>query len=310
MKRFLVGCVGATLFFTLLGAKENLKKEFEVGAAPELVVDADVALIEVKPGSEGKIVAHVELAQKNRYRLSSSQDGDLVSITLERKGLRGWLFAPVDVILDETSKITLEVPEGTKLALSNDAGNIEVAEIEASLRARTDAGTIRISDFKGEADINSGSGAVRIEKFSGSLDAGTQAGVVDIEDSQGAFSVNTGVGSVDIDRSSGGFKVRSEVGTVDFEGSITRGEDNYFRSGVGSVNITLYETTNLEIDAESDLDSVSITPEPRSTTRGDHYLKATIGSGEAKVSICTDVGSISIRKGEEWEEVSGEEEAH
>lgn len=307
MKRFWFGCVGVMLLFASLGARENLKKEFEVGTEPELVVDADVALIEVRAGSEDKIVAHVELAQKNRYRLSSSQDGDMVTITLEHKGLRGWILAPVDIISDETPKITLQVPEGTKLALSNDAGKIEVAELEASLRARTDAGTIRISDFKGEADVNSGSGAVRIEEFSGSLDAGTQAGVVDIRDSDGTFMVNTGVGGVDIERSSGSFKVLSEVGTVNFDGSITQGEDNYFRSGVGSVNITLYGKTNLEIDAESDLGSVSISPEPRSAVKGDHYLKATIGSGEAKVKIRTDVGSINILKGEEWEVLPDDE---
>jgi hypothetical protein len=77
---------------------------------------------------------------------------------------------------------------------------------------------------------------------------------------------------------------------------------------VGSIDLTLYDVTDIYIDAKSNLGSVTISPRPKSTDSGEHFLIATIGEGTVKTRLRTDLGSISIHKGEKWEEADDEDE--
>lgn len=304
MKLRAIAAAGVIILLTgSVHAADKFTKEFEVGSAPELIVDAEVAEVEITEGSAGMITALVELPDKDRYRLSSSQEGDVVNITLKNKGLKGWLFSPFDLIGDDGPRISLKVPSQSKLTVFTDAGPVKVKDLESTMIVRTDAGGIRLDGVSGDADLNTGSGTIRVEEFSGILDAGTDAGSVNVSNCEGEFSVSTGVGGIDFDDVEGTFRVRSEVGTIDFAGSITGGQDNSFRNGVGSIDLTLYDVADLFIDAKSNLGSVSISPRPKSTEWGEHFLTTTIGEGTAKVRLRTDLGSISVAKGEKWEEV-------
>jgi len=296
-----LGLGALLLAVTSLGAADRFKKEFEVGSSPRLVVDADVAVIKVTQGPQGRIAAHVELPNKERYRLSSFEEGDTVHISLENKGLKGWLFSPFEVASDGGPRMSIEVPQNSGLVLSVEAGRVEVEDLEAAeMEVRTDAGAVRIKHVKGRLRINSGSGRVSVEHFQGTLDAGTDAGRVVIRDSQGSFLVSTGVGGIEVEDASGRFRMSADMGGIEFTGSFTEGDDNYLRSGLGSIHIGLCDADDIEIDAESDLGRVDIRPKPASLEESERRLKATIGAGRIKLTVRSDVGSISIRKTDCW----------
>lgn len=310
MKTKLCLILGVVVFVASnLTAKERLKKEFEVGAGPELIVDVDAGRVTVERGEAGKITVYVELQDRNRYRLSSVQDGDEVRIELEHKGLTGWFFFPFDFIAGDGPWVRVGVPPKCDLDLVTDAGRIEIGGgLEGSIKARTGAGSIRMNDLKGDIRARATGGSIHIDEVKGKVDAETRTGEVIIRDSEGEFYLETSAGNIEIERASGQFRASSSVGTIDFDGAITGGEDNYLKTTVGSIRARLSGLSDIEIDAETDVGSVSIFPGPEPVYEGEHYLRVRIGDGSKKLRLRTETGSIRIQKGAEPDKVPLEEE--
>jgi len=310
MKTKLCLILGVAVFVASnLTAKERLKKEFEVGAAPELIVDVDAGRVTVERGEAGKITVYVELQDRNRYRLSSVQDGDEVRIELEHKGLTGWFFFPFDFIAGDGPWVRVGVPSKCDLDLVTDAGRIEIrGGVEGTIRARTGLGSIRMNDVGDDVRARAASGSIHIDEAKGKVDAETSTGEVIIRDSDGEFYLETSAGSIEIDRTSGRFRVRSIVGSIDFDGTITEGEDNLLETSVGSIKARLSGLSDIEIDAETEVGRVSIFPDIEPVDEGEHHLRVRIGDGTKRLRLRTETGSIRIQKGAEPDKASLEEE--
>jgi hypothetical protein len=306
------------VILTGLQASERLKKEFDVGANPKFVLDADAANIEVVPGVENRIVAYVELPKRDRYTLTSSSENNEVRVNVKLKDkLVNWITYPFDVVASNQVKIRVEVPESLSLDVKSQAGRVEVRGIRGNILVGTSAGTIRLDSLAGNMTCYASGGSVSARVVEGSLDARTAAGDVDVYDSKGSFHLQTDAGTINVTASKGSFKLQSEVGSVDFSGTVTGGKDNYMTTSVGSIEVTLDGQRDIEIDAETDIGEVSISPEPKDLRKGEHYMIARIGeapgagSEEGKVGeegkegsvlrLRSHAGSIRVRKGsEEW----------
>ncbi|TET23098.1 MAG: hypothetical protein E3J71_03660 [Candidatus Stahlbacteria bacterium] len=281
-----------------LAAAERLKKEFEVGPAPELTVDVDAGRVTVHRGEGDKITVYVQLPDREGYRLSSDQDGDEVRVDLEHRGLIGWFFFPFDVISGDEPWVRVEVPARCDLDLAIDAGRIEVkGGIEGTIKARTGAGSIRMNDVGGDVRAMAASGSIHIDEAKGTVDAETSTGEIRVQDSKGEFYLETSAGSIEIERTSGRFRVRSSVGSIDFDGTITEGEDNLLKTSVGSIRARLSGLSDIEIDAETEVGSVSIFPGIEPVDEGEHYLRVRIGDGSKRLRLRSETGSIRIEKG-------------
>jgi len=292
-----------------LAAAARLKKEFEVGAAPELIVDVDAGKVTVERGDAGKITVYIESGNRDRYRLSSEQDGDEVRIELEHKGLLGWFFFPFDVISGDEPWVRVEVPSRCDLDLVTDAGRIEIrGGVEGTIRARTGAGSIRMNDVGGDVRARAAGGSIHIDEAKGKVDAETSTGEVVVRDSQGEFYLETSAGSIEIERASGRFRALSIVGSIDFDGTITEGEDNLLKTSVGSIKARLSGLSDIEIDAETEVGRVSIFPGIEPVDEGEHHLRVRIGDGTKRLRLRSETGSIRIRKGTEPEKIEVEKE--
>lgn len=292
-----------------LVAAERLKKEFIVGPTPELIVDVDAGKVTVERGDAGKITVYIELGNRDRYRLSSEQDGDEVRIELEHKGLLGWFIFPFDVISGDEPWVRVEVPSRCDLDLVIDAGRIEIrGGVEGTIRARTGAGSIRMNDVGGDVRARATGGSIHIDEAKGKVDAETSTGEVIIRDSDGEFYLETSAGSIEIDRASGRFRVLSIVGSIDFDGTITEGEDNLLETSVGSIKARLSGLSDIEIDAETEVGSVSIFPDIEPVDEWEHHLRVRIGDGTKRLRLRSETGSIRIRKGTEPERIEVEKE--
>ncbi len=297
MKRFSLVLVGLAVAVVALSAKETLKKEFDVGSAPELIVNVDGGRISVQRGDNDKIVVYAELENRDRYQLSSIQDGDEVRVELEHKGV-GWFFFPFNVVSGEEPWIKVEVPAKCDLDITNDAGRIEIrGGIEGTIKAHTGAGTIRMNDLAGDIRARATGGSISADEIVGSLDAETRTGGITVSDSKGEFIIETSAGSIELEHVSGSFRVRSSVGTIDFDGAITEGEDNYLKTAVGSIEARLSAVSDLEIDAETDMGSVSIFPGAETIDAGEHHLLFRAGDGSKRLRLRSEVGSIRIERG-------------
>ena len=292
-----------------LAAAERLKKEFEVGSDPELTVDVDAGRVTVHRGEGDKITVYVQLPDREGYRLSSDQDGDEVRVDLEHRGFIGWFLFPLHFISGDEPWVRVEVPSRCDLDLATDAGRIEVkGGIEGTIKARTGAGSIRMNDVGGDVRARAASGSIHIDGAKGTVDAETSTGEIRVQDSKGEFYLETSAGSIEIERTSGRFRVRSSVGSIDFDGAITEGEDNLLKTSVGSIRARLSGLSDIEIDAETDVGSVSIFPDIEPVDEGEHHLRVRIGDGTKRLRLRSETGSIRIRKGTEPEKIEVEKE--
>jgi hypothetical protein len=192
------------------------------------------------------------------------------------------------------------VPAHCDLDLATDVGRIEIkGSIEGSINARTGVGSIRIKDVKGDVRARAAGGSINVDETKGSLDAETSTGEVVVRDSDGKFQIETSAGNIEIERASGQFQVSSSVGAIDFDGTVTEGEDNYLKTTVGSIDARLRQAIDIEIDAETDVGNVSISPHVKPVDEGEHHLLVRIGEATKRLRLRSETGSIRIIKGTE-----------
>ncbi len=302
-----------------LSASERLKKEFVVSEYPRFFLDADAATVEVVPGAKNQIVVYVELPKRDRYNLTSTSEDNEIRVNVKLKDkLVNWLIYPFDVVTSDQVKIKVEVPESLALDIKTQAGRVEVKGIRGNMLVGTTAGTVKLDSLSGNMTCYTSGGNVNALWVEGSLDARTAAGEVTLSNSRGNFHLQTDAGAIKVFSSSGSFKLQSEVGSIDFSGTVKKGKDNYMTTSVGSIEVTLDEQKDLEVDAETDIGEVSITPEPKDLRKGEHYMIARIGEAPGQggedgeegsiLRLRSHAGSIRVRKGSDvWTPVPEDE---
>lgn len=303
---FAIFCSG----FTGLSAEERFKKEFEVGKYPRFTLDADAAKVDVVRGEADRIVVYVELPKKDRYTLTSSSEDNEVRVNVKLKDrLINWFIYPFDVVASDQVKIRVEVPESLNLDVKSQAGKIEVKGIRGNILVGTSAGTVKLDSVAGNITCYASSGSINAQFLEGSLDARTSAGELTLYNSNGKFHLQTNAGSIRAVSSSGSFKLQSEMGSIDFSGTVTEGKDNYMTTSVGSIEVTLDNQKDLEIDAETSLGEVSITPEPKNLRKGERYMIAQLGDEGSVLRLRSQTGSIRVSKGsDDWTPVPESED--
>jgi hypothetical protein len=166
---------------------DEWKREYKVGAKPELRVDTNDARIEVRRGGP-TIQVRVET---EGYRIGpgevhiyARQDGDIV--TLGVRAPRGpfisfrnhWIH--VEVTAPESAKLNLRSDDGSLLVdgisapvdLSTSDGRIEVSAFSGPLRAKTSDGSMRIAGRFDDLNLSSGDGHITCEVQAGSKMSG------------------------------------------------------------------------------------------------------------------------------------------
>lgn len=238
---------------------DEWKREYKVGAKPELRVDTNDARIEVRRGGP-TIQVRVETdgykIGPGDVHISDRQDGDVV--TLEVRAPRGpfisfhnrWIH--VEVTAPENAKLDLHSGDGSLAVsgiaapadLSTGDGRIEVSDFSGPLKAKTSDGSMRISGRFDDLNLSSGDGHITCEVQPGSK-------------MSGRWVIRTSDGSLSL-RLPNGFAANLEA-----------------RTGDGHIRI------NMPITMKS------------SSSEG-HHIEGTLNGGGNLLDIQTGDGSINI----------------
>ena len=166
---------------------DEWKREYKVGAKPELRVDTNDARIEVRRGGPS-IQVRVETdgykIGPGEVHIYDRQDGDV--LTLEVRAPRGpfisfrnrWIH--VEVTAPENAKLILHSEDGSLVVsgisapadLSTGDGHIEVSDFAGPLKAKTSDGSMRISGRFDDLNLSSGDGHITCEVRPGSKMSG------------------------------------------------------------------------------------------------------------------------------------------
>jgi DUF4097 and DUF4098 domain-containing protein YvlB len=275
---------------TLLGRNDSIftwSGPLRAGAL--LTVKNHNGPIDVRPGSGSQ----VELRAEKRTRYGNHQDvafdvetssnGDVTICSTLRDNnpcddnRRGWNN---DNGRSVSVAMTLLVPSG------------------AQVRVSTGNGAVSVERVGGEVSATSGNGRVSVLNTNGAVRASTGNGDVVVRDAKGAVRVSTGNGRVAVSTTQGPVEAHSGNGDIDVQMAAVRpSEDMTFSTGSGDVRVTLPSGYNGELEAstgngtiESDFD---LKLEGRMSPR---RIRATIGSGGARLRLTTGNGGLEVRR--------------
>jgi hypothetical protein len=168
----------------------------------------------------------------------------------------------------------------------------------AQLRVATGNGAVTVERVGGEVNASTGNGRVSVVSTEGAVKVSTGNGDVDVRDAKGAVRVSTGNGRVAVTTAQGPVEARSGNGDIDVRMTALRAsEDMTFSTGSGDVRVTLPTNYNGELDATTGNGSISsdfdLKIEGRMSPR---RVRATIGSGGARLRLATGNGGLELRK--------------
>jgi hypothetical protein len=168
----------------------------------------------------------------------------------------------------------------------------------AQVRVATGNGAVSVERVGGEVSASTGNGRVNVLNTDGAVRVSTGNGDVEVREAKGAVRVSTGNGRVTVSTAQGPVEARSGNGDIDVRMTALRpSEDMTFSTGSGNVRVTLPTDYNGELDASTGNGSISsdfdLKVEGRMSPR---RVRATIGTGGAKLRLATGNGGLELRK--------------
>lgn len=248
--------------------------------------------IEVRPAAGSE----VELRAEKRARY-----GNLTDVAFDvSTGSRG------DVTICSTFRGNDPCDEGDRRSWNGDDDGRRGVTVSmtvlvprgAKVRVATGNGAVSVERVGGEVSASTGNGRVNVLNTDGGVRVSTGNGDVEVREARGAVRVSTGNGRVTVTTSQGPVEARSGNGDIDVRMTALRpSEDMTFSTGSGDVRVTLPTDYNGELDATTGNGTISsdfdLKVEGRMSPR---RVRATIGTGGARLRLATGNGGLELRK--------------
>jgi DUF4097 and DUF4098 domain-containing protein YvlB len=230
---------------------------FKVSGRPRVVVrNIAPGSVEVKSGSTSEVVIDLDLKVPENLDCSVSEEDNVVTVDCRVKG-GFWGWSSYVFGSGPMVDVVVSVPVESDVDLESRAGHVEVDGVKGIIAAESSAG------------------AVNIRKCEGTVKARSRAGSVILEDVDGTVSA------------------RSSAGSVKFSGVLSKGE-SWFRTSVGSIDISLKGEPDLRVEASTALGNISCVPELADAFNRRNQCSGRIGAGTGRLIAETKTGSITI----------------
>jgi DUF4097 and DUF4098 domain-containing protein YvlB/ribosomal protein L40E len=230
---------------------------FKVRGRPRVVVrNVAPGSVEVKSGAKGEVVVDLNMRFPEDLDCSVSEGGNVVTVNCRVKG-GFWGWSSYIFGSGPMADVLVSVPAESDLDLETRAGRVEAVGVKGAIVAESSAG------------------AVHIRECEGTVKARSRAGSVNLEDVDGTVSA------------------RSSAGSVKFSGVLSKGE-SWFRTSVGSIDISLRGEPDLTVEASTTLGNISCVPELADAYYRRNQCSGRIGAGTGRLIAETKTGSITI----------------
>jgi hypothetical protein len=168
-------CLSLLLLVAVSVSAEEWKRDFTVGAHPQLRVQTNDAGVEVRgvPGNtiSARIVADGRHIGPGELSVNAQQNGD--SVTLQVKIPERHIHFNFS---QRSVRIEISVPAITVLDLSSSDGSLRISGIRGDARLGTSDGSIRVDSFDGNLHARTADGSVEVSGRFELLDLSTRDG--------------------------------------------------------------------------------------------------------------------------------------
>lgn len=222
-------------------------------------------------------------------------------------------------------EFTLKVPQDAKLILNQEIGTIQVSQFRGELEASIQLGEISVSDSTfTELRLTSQLGGLSVRKtFADELYLSTEWGDLELSDISSSYArLSTQMGSISLSGIRGGglmastqmgeisilkaqlkrVDLESQTGEIHLEAlALHEGE---IRTQLGEIRLELPRTASLKIEATTKVGEIKLRGlEPKAVQAQAQWggswpgqtLTLTLGSGQGRLELSTQLGEIRIR---------------
>ncbi|HEY3755240.1 MAG TPA: DUF4097 family beta strand repeat-containing protein [Opitutaceae bacterium] len=285
----------------------DVDKTFTVTPGGTLEVSTSGGFIHVTTGSgnEVRVVAHERIradndaeADKLLKNLDLEMDGDSAGVKATARyasdgdGFHWGSWPPVQVDFDVT------VPAKYSAKLNTSGGDIRVADLDGTVRARTSGGEIVLGQIIGKVDADTSGGDVELAGSDSDIELRTSGGNIRVGVVKGSAEVHTSGGNIEIKGVGGPLVARTSGGNIEahLDGPLTS-ECSLSTSG-GEVKAYVRSNAGFYLDADTSGGSVNVAGGISVTVEsggyGKSHLHGTVGAGGPKLRLRTSGGDILV----------------
>jgi DUF4097 and DUF4098 domain-containing protein YvlB len=285
-----------------LAPGDRFELSSELGGATLRGVDGRQASIVVTSDSE-------DLAQRYDFRFDHS--GGRLKMTVERKDKSplSWFRQ----FRGSRAEITIQVPRATPVDLHTSGGGIDVASLDATVKADSSGGGVKVADVRGDVvlsssgggveargvrgalRLDSSGGGVRVESVEGPVDADTSGGSLTLDTVAGDVTASSSGGGVRIGGAGGRVKAGSSGGPVEVAFASGNAKGGDIDSSGGGVSVAVDPRAALDVDAASSGGSVRCNlPVTIQGTVSKDSLHGKLNGGGALLRLRSSGGGITI----------------
>jgi len=233
---------------------------YKVEGTPRIVVRTSVGggSVMVKTAATGEVTVDLKLRGPEHLSYDLSQNGReiLVRVWPIVHPAVSWLYHLGSGV--PRADITVTAPAESDVEIDGAVSDISVSGLKGNLAAESAVSSIRFEDCEGRLRARSRTGSLEIKNFKGDVTA------------------------------------RSNVGSITFSGSLIGQGENYLRTNVGSIQITLYGQHDLTAELLSNIGGIVCIPELADARRDYGRYQGKIGSGTGRLIAQTNTGSINL----------------
>jgi hypothetical protein len=171
---------------------QRIERTYEVGAAPELVVDNSVGNVTVTAG-----------------------EPETIQVVATKKNGTAAQLESIEVILTQAGdRITVE----TRRPFGLNRGSVEyqiIVPASTDVRVCASAGSINVVGLAGHVDTDSSAGSITVADTTGSVVARASAGSIDVRDAVGSVDLRASAGSINYSGTpTGDCRLDSSAGSI------------------------------------------------------------------------------------------------
>jgi hypothetical protein len=237
-----------------------------------------------------------KIAEESKVKLEKF--GSRLTVRLEKPVL--WTNQSVDI------QFTAIVPKDCDVQLTTDDGDITTENIKGDIEIKTDDGKVSLSKISGDIKVNSDDGTITIQDINVGV-VRSEDGWIDIQTDDGRVTLTRVAGDIKVRSNDGSVKIEDVVGDLDIQCNDGRITVIYSEGAGGIFDVSLVTDdgpvdfmapANFSADVEVITDDGSVyteLPVKVLGKLGKGGIKGVIGTGEGRLYIRTDDGSVRIR---------------
>jgi SHOCT-like domain len=291
---------------TKIEVKPNLKVNISSENFSVRVTGWEEEIVELNTEMEFKQHGETEITLEEIIEIDYRENENTLNLTINDQ----------DKVRISKARIDLKIPHVSQIKAEMENGTIKVNNLHGEQTFKTENGSIKLDNMNGKLACSSENGAVILNSCRADIIVETENGSLKAVDCEGKMTLKTENGAVKLKRCAGMLESETENGSVRImEGGFSKAVINSDNGNIfyeflpmekgqfdfindnGRIQLAIPESLEYEIKAKNKIGKFRINlpgDYERKHTDDKHILELSKGSGNVKINVQNEYGSIQL----------------